>query len=349
MSRIANVNEAMYGKEPSATNTSLAVLLDYYAQAHTKEEKKKWYIDYLNLTDPQYSAIIAILPDSNFASIGSLARIWVRGGTLIAVDNSLKAATIKFLAEAKKIQMESDADNIKKTRTKEILTLRLSQDLIGQIDEQIDICMQNNYSSKFDMASWVKGNKVSLDIQSKIQTRVQKMYDEVVLSDSDLDLAEGYSHLTKRKKRDFLAFLSSILSTRIDNASRKPGVPRKVKAKTPDKLVKYIKYMPDFPGLKLTSIDPKEIIGATSLWVYNSKYRLLTNYMSDAGLSIKGSTLINISSSVGKKVRKPEQVIPMISSMTKPALKKVMDNLTTTETVCNGRINKDIVLLRAVK
>ena len=44
--RLANVNEAMYGKEPSALDTSLSDLLDYYSQAHTKEEKKKWFLEY---------------------------------------------------------------------------------------------------------------------------------------------------------------------------------------------------------------------------------------------------------------------------------------------------------------
>jgi hypothetical protein len=176
------------------------------------------------------------------------------------------------------------------------------------------------------------------------------LYDEVVLSASDPDLAEAYSHLTPRKKRDFLAFLSGILSTKVEKVSRKPSGPRKTKAKTPDKLVKSLKYLPSFPELRLTSIDPKEIVGATSLWVYNTKYRILTNYVSDSGLSVKGSTLLNISdASVGKKLRKPESVVTLIPSMGKVLLKKVMDNLTTNDIKPTGRINTDTVILRAIK
>ena len=126
--------------------------------------------------------------------------------------------------------------------------------------------------------------------------------------------------------------------------------PRKAKAKTPEKLVKRLNYMQEFKDLKIKSIDPTDIIGATSLWVYNTKYRILTNYKSDTGLSVKGSTLLNISDdSVGKKVRKPEMVVPTILSLGKVPLKKVLDDLTTSQIQPNGRINKDTIILRAIK
>lgn len=50
--RIANVNEAMYGKEPSAKD-SLSTLLDYYSKAHTKEEKKTWFLEWYNTQHQQ--------------------------------------------------------------------------------------------------------------------------------------------------------------------------------------------------------------------------------------------------------------------------------------------------------
>ena len=84
--------------------------------------------------------------------------------------------------------------------------------------------------------------------------------------------------------------------------------------------------------------------------MYNTKYRILTNYKSDTGLSVKGSTLLNISDdSVGKKVRKPEMVVPTILSLGKVPLKKVLDDLTTSQIQPNGRINKDTIILRAIK
>ena len=355
MSRIANVTEAMYGKEPSPSDTSLANLLDYYSQAHTKEEKKKWFLEYYKSTSSIKTGnlkLIESLPDNQFIQAGTLARIWLRGGKLPQVGNNLEEFEAKLLAEGRALKSQSDSAGEKKSRLKNLLASQNANDLVSQIDEQIDLCIQTNCVSKFDIEKWVKRNPtLTSDIQDTIHRRVQKLYDEVVLSASEPDLAEAYSHLTTRKKRDFLAFLSGILSTKVEKVSRKPrGGPRKTKAKTPDKLVKYIKYMPSFEDLKLTSIDPKEIVGATSLWVYNTKYRILTNYVSDSGLSIKGTTLLNISdASVGKKLRKPECLVTLIPSMGKVLLKKVMDNLTTNDIKPTGRINTHTVILRAIK
>ena len=354
MSRIANVTEAMYGKEPSPSDTSLANLLDYYSQAHTKEEKKKWFLEYYKSPSSIKTGnlkLIESLPDNQFVQAGTLARIWLRGCQLPQVGNNLEEFEAKLLAEACALKFQTDSAAEKKSRLKNLLAIQNAHDLVSQIDEQIDLCIQTNCVSKFDIEKWIKQNPtLTSDIQDTIHRRVQKLYDEVVLSARDPDLAEAYSHLTTRKKRDFLAFLSGILSTKVEKASRKPSGPRKTKAKTPDKLVKSLKYLPSFPELRLTSIDPKEIVGATSLWVYNTKYRILTNYVSDSGLSVKGSTLLNISdASVGKKLRKPECLVTLIPSMGKVLLKKVMDNLTTNDIKPTGRINTDTVILRAIK
>ena len=364
MSRIANVTEAMYGKEPSASDTSLAHLLDYYSQAHTKEEKKKWFLEYYKSPSSIKTGnlkLIESLPDNQFVQAGTLARIWLRGCQLPQVGNKLEEFEAELLAAGCLAKLQIDSAAEKKSRKKSLLAIQNANDLVSQIDEQIDFCIQNNCVSKFDMSQWAKRNPtLTSDIQATIQRRVQKLYDEVVLSSSDPDLAEAYSYLTNRKKRDFLAFLSGILSTKVEKASRKSSGPRKTKAKTPDKLVKSLKYLQSFPELRLTSIDPKDIIGATSLWVYNTKYRILTNYVSDSGLSVKGSTLLNISdASVGKKLRKSEctvtrhsaeSVVTLIPSMGKVPLKKVMDNLTTNNDITpTGRINTDTVILRARK
>lgn len=357
------MTEALYGKEPSPSDTSLANLLDYYSQAHTKEEKKKWFLEYYESPSSIKTGnlkLIESLPDNQFVQAGTLARIWLRGCQLPQVGNKLEEFEAELLAAGCLAKLQIDSAAEKKSRKKNLLAIQNANDLVSQIDEQIDFCIQNNCVSKFDMGQWVKRNPtLTSDIQATIQRRVQKLYDEVVLSSSDPDLAEAYSYLTNRKKRDFLAFLSGILSTKVEKASRKSSGPRKTKAKTPDKLVKSLKYLQSFPELRLTSIDPKDIIGATSLWVYNTKYRILTNYVSDSGLSVKGSTLLNISdASVGKKLRKSEctvtrhsaeSVVTLIPSMGKVPLKKVMDNLTTNDITPTGRINTDTVILRASK
>ena len=350
--RLANVNEAMYGKEPTALDTPLSDLLTYYSQAHTKEEKKKWFLEYYDSPSSVKTGKlqqISALPDSMFVTAGTLARIYLRGLKTDEILSNLAQFEIQFEAEGKKVSAKNETEEDRKARLKEATAKREIQLQIGEIDHQIDEFILNNYNSSFDPMKWMRGNKVSPATMEKIRSRVLKLRDEIVGSETDPELAEGYSHITKRKKRDFVLFLEEIAACKVEkgNTTRKP---RKVKAKSPEKLVKRLKYLKEFKDLKIQSIDPTEIIGATSLWVYNVKYRTLTNYKSESGLSVKGCTLLNISDdSVGKKVRKPEGIIGQISTMGKVPLKKVLDDLTTTEIQPTGRINKDTIILRAIK
>jgi len=128
---------------------------------------------------------------------------------------------------------------------------------------------------------------------------------------------------------------------------------RKRKAKSADQVVSKLNYAKDFAELKLVSIDPKTIIGASSLWVYNTKTRKLGVYhaLDAAGLNIKGSTIQNFaeSKSVQKTLRKPAETLPEIMKAGKVTLRHILVQVRAAEKVLTGRINNDTILLRTVK
>ena len=54
--------------------------------------------------------------------------------------------------------------------------------------------------------------------------------------------------------------------------------------------------------------------------------------------------------SVSKTVRKPETILPKLLTIDgKIAMRNIWDSIKTTETKNNGRINKDIILLKVLK
>jgi hypothetical protein len=112
-------------------------------------------------------------------------------------------------------------------------------------------------------------------------------------------------------------------------------------------------YAKDFAELKLVSVDPKTIVGANQLWVYNTKTRKLGCYNAEdaAGLSIKGSTIQNFSESKStqKKLRKPEVTLPEVLKGGKVALRNVLNDIRAVESFLTGRINVDTILLRTIK
>ena len=79
--------------------------------------------------------------------------------------------------------------------------------------------------------------------------------------------------------------------------------------------------------------------------------RKLYKYIADSltgPLGVKGTSIINFDTtkSVGKTLRKPEEKLKEFAKATKVQLRKFLDEIKATETVGNGRMNSDMVLLK---
>ena len=168
-------------------------------------------------------------------------------------------------------------------------------------------------------------------------------------------MKEGYSNFTKPQLKKIIAFGDLIISDamKISGEALLTRKPRKRKTKSPDELVAKMKYCDKFDELKLESIKPRDIIGCSQLFVYNTKTRKLGCYVASdsSGLSVKGSTIIGHSEtkSVHKTLRKPEITIPEVLKGGKVFLRNVIAEIRAKESCLTGRINSDIILLRSLK
>ena len=129
--------------------------------------------------------------------------------------------------------------------------------------------------------------------------------------------------------------------------------PRRPRLKSSSQLVSKLKYMSHFKDLDLISVAPEGIIGASQLWIYSPKTRKLGVYQAEgaSGLKVKRSSVIGFDekTSVCKKLRKPEKVLPTVTQGGKVALRTVLDNVKAISSQLTGRINGDTILLRTVK
>jgi len=167
------------------------------------------------------------------------------------------------------------------------------------------------------------------------------------------DFAESYRHYKAADYKRHYEFIDSILDALeqyrgVKKATKKARAKR---APNKEKLVSKLKYMKEEKTLKLVSINPVDIVGATELWCYNTKTRKLYKYVADSvlgPLGIKGTSLtgFNTTTSVGKTLRKPEEKLKEFAKASKVQLRKFLDEIKATETVGNGRINADMILLR---
>jgi hypothetical protein len=112
--------------------------------------------------------------------------------------------------------------------------------------------------------------------------------------------------------------------------------------------------MREFAELNLVSVNPTDIIGASELWVYNTKTRKIGKYVaavSSGVLGIKGSTILGFDEklSVAKTLRKPQEQMKAFMGAGKIQLRKFMDGIRATEIALTGRLNSDTVILKSVR
>jgi hypothetical protein len=167
------------------------------------------------------------------------------------------------------------------------------------------------------------------------------------------DHVESYKHYKAADYKRHYAFLDAILDALeqyrgVKKATKKARVKR---APNKEKLVSKLKYMKEEKTLKLVSVNPVDIIGAQEVWCYNTKTRKLYKYVADSltgPLGIKGTSLtgFDLAKSVGKTLRKPDEKLKEFAKATKIQLRKFLEDIKATETIGNGRINADMILLR---
>lgn len=140
------------------------------------------------------------------------------------------------------------------------------------------------------------------------------------------------------------------------NANRKP---RKKKLISKDKLVAKLQYCKQDTKYNLTSLDPKDIITAEQLWVFNTKTRKLGIYVASVldprglnregtGLMVKGTSIqgFDPAKSMQKTLRKPEEQLSEFMKCGPVKSKTFFSEIKSMEIALTGRINPDTILLK---
>ena len=228
--------------------------------------------------------------------------------------------------------------------------------IVSTIDEQLDLFFDDKVES-WNLKEHLAGLTITPAVGKRVVShfdRLMQEYDEA-LTRKDEQLNEAYSKISRPKLKRMREFLASIIAslsaeshkTKVVRAARAP------RAKSAHQLVQKMRYQLSHKELDLLSVAPESIIGASQLWVYNTKTRKLGVYNAQgtSGLKVKGSTILGFdeATSVSKKLRKPEKVLPTVAQGGKVALRSVLDDVNAVASPLTGRVNADTILLRTVK
>jgi len=217
--------------------------------------------------------------------------------------------------------------------------------------------MDGNFKPDFNLYEIWKLHGLKGNVINAFREKVQFEYN--VISDAynnNCDQAvEAYSHITRRNQKKMLKTMETIFTDldKLKDSFKAVRMPRTKKPKASDAQVAHLQYKQEDIDAKVTSINPVLIPGKEMLFVYNTKQRVLTQYIttSTKGFEVGGTSIKNFepNSSKTTRLRKPEDILPEILNLTpKQIEKRVWDKLTTKINTPTGRINKDCILLRVV-
>jgi hypothetical protein len=228
-------------------------------------------------------------------------------------------------------------------------------EFLGEVEGEIDNFILNGYrSTGFSLYKYCQSHNVAKQYMAAVESICVNRMAELAGIGTDEQLAEAYGHLGRRNLKAFVEFLTGLVDDANRYASFKKAnrKPRVKKQKPAGEQVAKLKYLKSFEALNLESLHPANMVGAQQVWVYNTKNKKLGAYYASgsSGFSVKGSSLQgwDPEQSVQRTLRKPEVVIPAMMKAGKVALRRILSDLSTTETALNGRFNEDILILRIV-
>ena len=303
----------------------------------------------------EYTHALSKASSLEIRPIGAIGRLVVTGqhvelneveGILVRLEK-LKSAYIK----PKTVVVKQDVAVIIPLSIQERI-LEAARTHAAEFDAAIDEYATTK-GTTFVAKNYLASNQVSGAVAKRIGEFYKPLIKELTEAQQGKDeqLKEGWSNFGRIELRRFIAFVQSIIDdcTQQTVSAKAQRKPRARKAKPASVLVKKMKYMREYPELKLKSIDSAKIIGSTELWVYVPEKRKLIVYRgADGGyLGVSGMSITNYDTKTSevKTLRKPEEFFKGLTSMGKRAMANAWKAVRAKVSSPRARVTEEMVLL----
>ena len=350
--------------DPTHPEGQVSRILTWYNYNKNTEDAKKYFLEFLKQSGETTDTLTKIEECSSISipsTIGWLCRIKTINGTdvLGQYDKNIENEKNKIL-QVVELKQKREAVEVqdKKVGIQEHMENKLNL-LLGELAEKVDEFIINDKRSSLSVYDWMKDHPV----KHQHALHISKYYEDTVLRElleaaagTCEQLTEAYSHLTKSELKRFISFIEMLVADAkkwgdvAKQISLNNRAPRAKKPKPAGKQVSSMKSQKEYELLK--SVPPSQIVGATQLWVYNTKYKTLGVYICGNihGFSVKGCTILNFDAkeSICKTLRKPGDILPKVLAAGKVGLRKILPDIRAKEKKLTGRINVDTILLKAV-
>jgi hypothetical protein len=334
----------------------LGKICNWYNIFSSETKKKKFLMEYTEKNFPELVSAIDKLPEKAFTcgqphAMAMVARIISRGAPIKYDKFDNKNRLDQFIKDTA-AEVEAEEKRPVKHRARDSKVV----ELISIVDTIIDYYLAKGGKIKF--SDPCVGDTLLKRGASKAQLTQVNNHFSTLISDlgeikKDKDLQEAYSNQLVETWVKLYKWMIGEPDKELLASVKKERKPRRKKVKTAAQLLKLFAYQKSDSELKLNSVEPEHIIGATQLWVFNTKTRKLGVYYAEDGktLSVSRKSIVdyNEKTSVQKKIRKPKEIIPEVVNAGKVALKHIMEKIRAVQSPMKSRISETVLLLRALK
>lgn len=335
--RVQNADERAFGPEPIKINDRLDLItaLNWYNYFYDAKSARKFLTTYCKKRKISLNDVKEVN-----LTMCAIARMIDQG--LDVPEEAIEYLQEK-LSQKKIVAPEQIPENDRLHRQYSDKGSRV----IAELESRVDDVMRNDFKYTDPKAYELLKTEELIPKDAKY---VRTFYEEIV---QDLKDRKDLWYRGTKKYNAYLKFMEQIVSDcdqyLSNKKTAKPRKQRKARAIDPIKVTQNVKFMNEYPELKLVSTPPSQIIGSSEVWLFNTKYRKLIHVVAKDGmvLTIKGTTIQNIDEekTVEKMLRKPEQQLPDFMKGTKAKRRKFFDEIKTRPQVTTGRINANMVIL----
>lgn len=336
-------------------------IFNWYSAEKTRSDAYKYHVDFIKAfrSKDDLKTFQKVDEKDIHTTYGWVARILTRGGILNLdqrerfesyLDGLIRVARQEDTVEEKPVVVET-----KKVVNIQDAIKQKAFEYIGELEGSFDdFCV---FDTEFSLYNDMKGKQIPGQYSQYVKewAEAKLAHFTEVSSSKDSQIVEGYSNFNKRKMKAIIKFFETLIEDcdkygQFKKANRKP---RAVRKKSPADQIKNLKYKQKDDELNLTSARAIDIPGSEQVWLFNTKTRKLSVYVSDSsqGLQVKGTTLQNWlpEKSKQKTLRKPADQIKDLMASGKVKLRNFMDNIKSKEQAVNGRINIDTIILKITR
>jgi len=350
--------------KPEDYRKSILETLRHYGYFYEKKSYVSWAQEWIKTHRPNDLKAFKASEDWRTSpTLASLMKMELMGAELDQAakdfmhDNVIDIVRFGEINIENKVDDEDDDQPVVKKKNPSELLREKTLGVMGDIEGFIDDHLEGNLDKKFSLYTHLKGIDAAAQSGRDIIKFYKEMESELIelTVDKNEDLVEGYSNMSISEQKQLLKLISSFVTDAekfvlSKKANRKP----RVKKATPaTKQVQKVVYQKESTDYKITSTSPAYIVGATEVYLFNTKTRVIKYLVTNNsdGFIVSGTTVKNYDEELSfkKKLRKPEETIDSINKVTKLRALKALKALKTAQTSTDGRINADTVILKVNK